>query len=616
MKNKFEVTPTGFLWNGEPFYLAAGDIHYFRIHPSGWRRRLELMKDFGLTAIQTYTAWSCHEPEEGKYDFSGMNDLAAFLELCQELDLKVLLRPSPYICAETEFGGLPYWLLKDRTISLRCSDPRYLNAVERYYKELCKVFVPYLCTNGGPIIMVAVENEYGVRGDDHNYIMSLKRMLEENGVDVPFFTTDPPLGSAITQGSIDGCLVGTNFRALPEEPTKAIEQLKKYHPGTPAYVGEFWAGRQSKWLQSYQKREVEPIAEGYREALNQSYVNFYMFCGGTNFGFYNGAVVDKPDDSRYFPQTVSYDTDAPVSENGVPTEKYFRLRDELDLFLGKAPRPHIAPKYETQTLEVDLTECALLFDNLDVLSTSNAVYPAPMYMEDVGQDFGYILYSTEYRRIADLPAVTLGTKGVCDYAEIYQNGKDLDFWLRDRKAPKTRAEIQTDITRFDILVENLGRTNCGVYLENNRKGLVGTLEIDLMAKHDIRTRTLPMKDLSKLNYQPLASVPRNQPVFLRGHFKAQAGVDTFLSLEGLDHGFVMINGFNIGRYLPWGPQRTLYVPGGLLKADENVIEIFELHPKTKKIRFVSEHQLEMDFHEPDWTTTAIDREGDLAYDGN
>lgn len=602
-KPTVSISSDGIFLDGEKFYLASGDLHYFRVHPSGWRRRLELMKDFGLTAVETYCAWSYHEPKEGVFDFSGINDLAAFLEICKELDMKVLLRPAPYICGETDFGGLPAWLLGDRTMVVRSNDSRYLAAVRRYYKRLSAVFVPYLYTNGGPIIMVAIENEFGYRGTDRTYLNALRDMLVENGVDVPFFTTDPPLPRAIRNGSFEDCLEGVNYRALPGKSAEAIAMLNRHHSGFPNFVGEFWAGRQGKWRDAYQPRDPEPVAAAYREALALAYVNFYMFCGGTNFGFHNGALVFKRPGSpenepkMYYPQLTSYDVDAPVTEYGMPTKKYFLLRDELDRFLGKPTRPHIAPAYKTQEIEVTFTEYALLFENLDEICMTHTVESAPFYMEDFGQNYGYILYRIKFDRISDETALTVRAGGVKDYAEIYQNGKNIGSWLRDRDEAEISVELNSDVTQMDFLVENMGRQNSGTGLAFvNRKGLDAFISVDWSELHEIETVTLPMEELSGLKYKPIGDgVLEDLPVFMKGYFKAEAGVDTFLSLDGLDHGFAVVNGFHIGRYLPYGPQRTLYVPGGLLGDGENIIELFELHPRKTTVRFIGEHRLEMEW---------------------
>ncbi len=603
-KQKIEMSEKGFMLDGKPFMLLSGDIHYFRIHPSGWRRRLELMRDFGLTAVETYVPWNLHEPREGEFNFEGMCDLAAFLRLCAEMDFKVLLRPTPYICSECDFGGIPAWILRDKAAVVRANDEGWLKAVSRYYKAVCDVFRPYLSTNGGPVIMVAVENEYGYYASDRKYMLALKEMLEENGIDVPLFTTDPFDGkdrTGIANGSIPGCLEGINYRSEPGIAPKAFEVLKEYQPGLPKYIGELWCGRQIHWLSPYKKRDPKPTVECFKECLETgASVNFYMFCGGTNFGFFNGAIkhpeegAPKEAEPIYFPQATSYDVDALVSENGEPTEKYFLCRDVLDEFLGKPKRPHVAPEYKTQEIEVKLTECASLWENLDNLAMTHTKETAPHCMECYGQDYGYILYRVYYEAIDGVTSARLHTKEVTDYAAIYQNGKYIDYWLRDRKKPLTVVELDGNNAVFDILAENLGRNNNSAYIEDNRKGIEGYIAIGQPEQHNIETFTLPMSDISGLKYRSVtASELGGSPMFLKGTFDAEEGVDTFFSLEGFEHGFVVINGFNIGRYLPWGPQKTLYIPGELLRGKDNVIEIFDLSPKSLVAKLSGTHSLEM-----------------------
>ncbi len=604
-KQIFEVREDGFFLDGEPFYLASGDIHYFRIHQSGWRRRLELMKDFGLTAVETYCPWNVHEPREGEFDFEGMNDLAAFLELCAELDLKVLLRPAPYICSEFELGGIPSWLLRDKDMIFRKNHEKWLAPMRRYYKVLCDVFRPYLCTNGGPIIMVAVENEYGFLGDDRSYMEAVKKIMADNGVDVPFFTTDPYGNAGIINGSMDGLLEGVNFRSIPENVDKSLDCLATYHGGFPLYVGEFWSGRQIHWGRTYQKRDPKLTAEAYKKTLERgAYVNFYMFCGGTNWGFYNGAVEIVPvgapagTPKMYIPQATSYDENSLVSENGEPIETYFLCRDVLDDYLGKPRRPHVAPAYETQSIDVTLTEYATLWDNIDELAATKTVEVAPRHMEDFGQDFGYILYSFNFDKLGDENETTIKAKAVKDFAAVYKDEKYIDYWFRDRKRCESWMSIENEHTKISVLVENMGRRNQGPNLEDNRKGIDGYFVMDQAEPHNIETVTLPMKDLSKLKYKEASDdILGDTPMFLRGKFDAKEGIDTFFSMDGFDHGFVRVNGFNVGRFLPMGPQRTLYIPGGLLKERDNVIEIFDLSPKALTAHLVKEASLEMEIDE-------------------
>ncbi|MBQ3547953.1 MAG: beta-galactosidase [Clostridia bacterium] len=245
-----------FYLNGEEFYLAVGDIHYFRIHPTDWEHRLNLAKDFGLTAIQVYVPWHQHEREKGVFDFTGILDLAAFLETAQRVGLKVMLRPGPYICSELDLGGMPAWLLRDKDMQFRCSHPAFLEAVSDYFKVLCNVFVPYLSTNGGPIIAVCIENEYGSYGNDKVYLKNLRKMLENGGVDVPFYTIDGAVRAMIYNGTTDDAFVGLNFRARVEDCQNPLNAHADLLPGLPKFAGELWSGRSQHFTKEFSYRKI------------------------------------------------------------------------------------------------------------------------------------------------------------------------------------------------------------------------------------------------------------------------------------------------------------------------------------------------------------------------
>ena len=574
-----------FYLNGEEFYLAVGDIHYFRIHPSDWEHRLNLAKDFGLTAIQVYVPWHQHEREKGIFDFSGILDLAAFLETAQKVGLKVMLRPGPYICSELDLGGMPAWLLRDKEMKLRCSYPAFLSAVNDYFKVLCKVFVPYLSTNGGPIIAVCIENEYGTYGNDKVYLKSLRKMFEDNGVDAPFYTTDGAVRAMIYNGTTDDAFVGLNFRARMEEcknPLNAFDNLLSEYP---KFVGEFWSGRSQHWTKEFSYRNPKETADAYKLMLqNGAYVSFYMFSGGTNFGFTSGAVFGHSynDDyslpSKYLPFATSYDCDALVSEDGNPTEKYFLCRDILDEHFGREKRPHTYDKKPTQAFEVALTESADLFENLDNLAVLEKESLEPLTMEELNQNFGYVLYNTKV--LAGNYQGPLNLSYVNDKANVFVNGEYKGEYLRggdNKTIMLTNDEKGMDV---NILVENLGRySNHKTYTE--KKGIVGNVSL-YSNWFNWKQWSLPMDNISKLEYKHIGNEKENMPMFLKGKFDAKAGVDTFLLTDGFSHGNVWINGFNIGRYWDKGPSRTLYVPGGLLKETDNVIEIFDVKYDGKK----------------------------------
>ncbi len=592
--------------DGEPFYLASGDMHYFRFFPGGWRRRLELMKDFGLTAVQTYVPWDLHEKKPGEYDFSGMLDVAAWLRLCQELDLKVLFRPSGYMCSEWDMGGLPAWLLKDPDITLRSTDPRFMEPLERYTRRLCQEFVPYLSTNGGPIIAVALENEYMGYSDDTEYLCRYAELLRQCGVDVPLFATDGY--SCLNKGLMDDSIwQAVNYRI---ESKKALAALREYQPDKPLLVGEYWAGRSMHWQDEFHHREPEPCAKGYRNALEAgAFLNFYMFAGGTNFGFMHGANwgklgVDGPDMPwRYIPGMTSYDVDAPISENGVPTEKYYACRRELDRYLGKPERPACPPPYRTQQPEsVRLTEEYRLFGHLSALTETKVNRTNVCNMEALDQSHGFILYSTTLRHTDDYWR-TLAIHGLADRALIYVDGIYQGMHMRGSTDNPVRFQVAPGGSRLDILVENLGRINFGREIKD-KKGINDCVELVLAPGTDAlwrpygmilnwEIRTLPLSDVTALWQQAADAdgIPGDSPVFYRGSFRAEAGVDTFIDMHDWHMGFVWVNGFNLGRFWNAGPQQALYLPGELLK-EENEICILELTPDHEPVaRFSKEHML-------------------------
>ncbi|MDD5603452.1 MAG: beta-galactosidase [Eubacteriales bacterium] len=656
---KLEIKKDGLILGGKPFYLASGDMHYFRILPGGWKKRLGLMKDFGLTAVQTYVPWNLHEPEEGVFDFAGRLDLAAFLELAHDTGLKVMLRPAPFICSEWDFGGLPWWLLKKKDAEVRCMDPDYIVAMSYYYRRLCKEFTPYLSTRGGPVIAVAIENEYGGYGSDNEYLAKIRKCLEENCVDVPFYTTDGIYDLAY--GTLPGVWEGINYRT---ESTKAIAHLRNFQPDLPAFVGEYWSGRSMHWDEIFRHRDVGPVAEAYKIALEEgAYVNFYMFAGGTNFGFMNGAnhgfaFTRKPDSyEKYIPMTTSYDADAPINEYGEPTEKYFACRAVLDEYLGKPvrktelrqlpgrnrPVPANAQKIEN----VAMTEAAPLFEKLGIKSLASAAGEAGAAgaatvapgaaasvaeasgtagmavatedlaatvapgvaasvvksvklrcMEELGQGHGFILYSTS----VPAPFLSVPRKleifGLADRATIYLDGVYQGKYMRDRKdeAP-VMVTVPAGGARLDILVENFGRINGGRLLKD-RKGITGCVKIGSVILYNWTIYTLDMKDLSGLQWNSIPAGKNSadpRPAFYRGRFRAKAGADTFLRLDGWKKGIAWVNGFNLGRYWETGPQETLYVPGELLvDGEDNEAVVFEIHspPPEAKVSFDDIHVLD------------------------
>lgn len=595
MKELLEIHENGVTLGGKDFYIASGDMHYFRFFKEGWRRRLELMRDFGLTCVQTYVPWNMHEPEEGVFDFSGNLNIAEFIRLCDEVGLKVMLRPSPYMCGEWDMGGLTWWLLKNADVKIRCSDESYMKYVRRYTKRLCEEFVPLLSTNGGPIIAVAVENEYGSYGNDSDYIREMVQLLKDNGVDVPLYSADGDTIKHITWGSLPELWTGFDSREGSENAKTLAQNFSDKK--RPPLMTEQWAGCAQQWGGVFNRQSVEEASRHYRRSLELGfYVNFYMFCGGTNFGFMNGANfgvfrADVPHAKlRYIPFTTSYDVDAPINEYGEPTEKYYALKKILAEHLGKEYKDEEPVKVKTASYGItELTSSAPFFDNEDAASYQKILSKATKTMEEVSQGYGFILYET-FLEPTDTDKRTLRIKDLHDRATVYANGKYLGTMYRDRD-DEVSFTIPESGMKLQILVENMGRICYGLDTAYERKGITHCVHLDRYTPagtryHDFSMlmnwtiRSINLEDLSKISYS--GNVNTDSPAFYKGSFKASDKADTFVKVIGGTKGVIKINGFNIGRYWNIGPQETLYVPAELLK-DENTIEIFELYAPSESL---------------------------------
>ena len=588
MKKTVEIRRDGIYLDGEKFFLLSGDMHYFRILPDGWDRRLKLMKDFGLTAVTTYVPWNLTEPKQGEYCFEGRADLCRFLELADKNGLKVLLRCSPYLCGEWEMGGLPSWLLKDRTLCVRSSDPAYMQASERYNRVLCDKIRPYLHTNGGPVILVGLENEYGSFGDDKKYLQMLCDLYTDCNIDVPFISANGVDDFKYINGTLPNNWNGIDHDASPDSIPQ-FEKLRKHQPDKPLMSGESWTGFIQFWGREFNRnKNIPQITQYFRRALEMDVcINFYMFCGGTNFEFTSGALCNVGT-KGYVPLMTSYDYDAPITEDGDVTEKYFAMRDVLDEFLGKAPRPHVSPlEHKTQEIsDIRLTECAPLFDNIESLAEKTVNANRTICMEDLDQNYGFICYKSAIR-YTDSRVRHLLMDGLADRAMVYIDGKYIGTHMRDSdNNPDITFTVKEEGSELTILVENMGRINYG-YEIYDRKGILGAVHMNIENPdgsflynyaNNMRytIQCLPMDNISKLSYSP-APASADTPCFYKGRFDAIEGTDTFVDMAGWTKGSVWINGFNLGRYWFIGPQRTLYIPGELLKDKDNVIEILELH---------------------------------------
>ncbi|MBU5345941.1 glycoside hydrolase family 35 protein [Paenibacillus lautus] len=573
-----------YLLDGQPYRIISGAIHYFRVVPEYWEDRLLKLKACGFNTVETYIAWNVHEPKEGEFHFSGMADIVSFIEIAGKLGLHVIVRPSPFICAEWEFGGLPGWLLGYGEIRLRCSDPLYLSKVDHYYDELIPRLVPLLSTHGGPILAVQVENEYGSYGNDHAYLEYLRAGLVRRGVDVLLFTSDGPTDEMLLGGTLGDVHATVNFGSRVEE---SFRKYREYRTEEPLMVMEFWNGWFDHWMEDHHVRDAADVAGVLDEMLEKgSSINMYMFHGGTNFGFYSGANHIQ----AYEPTTTSYDYDAPLTEWGDQTEKYEAVR----LVLGKhgfkpgGVFPDPIPKVAYG--KVALSEMADLFAdaNLEHLSEPiQSVCTQPM--EKFGQSYGFILYSTFIQ--GPRQGQQLHIQEVRDRAQVFLDGRPVGIIERWKSEPLD-ITVPAGGARLDILVENMGRINYGPLIRDS-KGITEGVRIDNQFLYDWTIRTLPLEPemLSSLSYTPVTdegraeqvelSMPESEnaglPRFYRGSFRVEDIGDTFLRFDGWTKGVAWINGFNLGRYWNAGPQKALYIPGPLLRKGENELVLFELH---------------------------------------
>ena len=564
-----------FYLDGEEFHLISGAIHYFRVVPQYWEDRLLKLRAMGCNTVETYIPWNMHEPKEGKFVFDGMLDLGKFIELAKSIGLYVILRPSPYICAEWEFGGFPAWLLKEDGMKLRCTYKPYLDHVQRYYDTLMPYIKKYTYDNGGPVIMMQIENEYGYYGDDHEYMKWLYELIRSYGIEVPLFTSDGPYDDAFRGGKIPGVLQTGNFGSHAKE---RFDFMKKYVDG-PLSCMEFWLGWFDDWGSGFHHTtSVEQNVEDFAYMLDNGNVNIYMFQGGTNFGFMNGSnYYDK-----LTPDVTSYDYDAVLTEDGQITDKYIAFQKEISKRYGlpevEVPKPVKRKAYG----KIKADGYVSLWDSLDnIADRHESVYPVSM--EKLGQSYGFILYHTHLDEIPKMGEIRLMDAN--DRAKVYVDHKNIAT-MYDRElleAKKIEPHVETLDKDLDILVENMGRVNFGPYMQKQRKGIDGPVLINTRQHYGYDIYTLSLDNIDILIFGDISAseIKGTGPSFYRYTFEADECCDTFIDMEGFGKGCVFINGFNLGRFWEVGPQKALYLPGPLIRKGKNEIVVFETEGKAQ-----------------------------------
>jgi beta-galactosidase len=565
-RHTFQLGKDDFLLDGKPFQIVSGEMHPARIPPEYWRHRIRMAKAMGLSTIAAYIFWNFHETEEGRFDFTSPGrDIASFLRMAQEEGMWVLLRPGPYVCAEWDFGGLPAYLLRTPDIKVRCLDPRYMAAAERYVRALARVVKPLQVTEGGPILMVQIENEYGSYGNDRAYLERLRQIWQEAGIRVPFYTADGATNYMLEAGSLPGAAVGLD----PGSSDAQFALARRMNPGVPVFCSEIYPGWLTHWGEKWQRPAVDGVVKELQALLEKRRsFNLYVVHGGTNFGFWAGA---NSGGKGYQPDVTSYDYDAPINEQGRATAKFRILRDLLARYRpASSALPEMPADIPAAAIPpIAMKPWASLWQNLP--RPVAAVQPRPM--EEYGQDFGMIVYETT---LIGRKSGTLTVTEVHDYATVFVDGKYIGK-LDRRDSVNTLALPRTESASpvLTILVEGMGRINFAQAMID-RKGITDRATLDGMTLMNWRVFPLPLKD-DFVKRLAEGKVDERPGIFFKGSFDLAETADTFVDLSGYQKGVVWVNGHNLGRYWNIGPQQRLYCPAGWLKRGANEIVVFDLH---------------------------------------
>ncbi|WP_127504929.1 glycoside hydrolase family 35 protein [Actinoplanes solisilvae] len=546
--------------HGVPHRILSGALHYFRVHPELWRDRLRRLADLGLNTVDTYVAWNFHQPRPDRAPrFDGWHDLEAFVRLAGEEGLDVIVRPGPYICAEWSNGGLPSWLT-GRDLAIRTSDPAFTGPVERWFDELIPRLAALQVSAGGPITAVQVENEYGSFGDDHAYVRWNRDALTARGITELLFTADGPTELMQDGGTLPGTLAAAT---LGSKPGAARELLARRREGEPFLVAEYWSGWFDHWGEKHHVRGAESAVDTLEGILSDGgSVSIYMAHGGTNFGLWAGANYDQ---GRVQPTITSYDSDAPIAEDGSYTPKFHAMRAALGA-TGPLRAPERLPVLPAS--RVPLIQRAGLIAGLRAVPATETTGPLPATFEQLGLDAGMVLL-TAHPKIPD-GEHQLTLTDVRDRAWVFVDGEPLGV-----ASPSLTLRGTGAVVRLEIVVENLGRINYGPMV-GQHKGILGPVLIDRRMVHGWTSRPIDLPSWSSSDMRlALGAGSPAAAGFAEATFDVEEPADTFLALPGSAHGVVWVNGFLLGRYWEIGPQVTLYCPAPLLRRGPNVVTVLE-----------------------------------------
>ena len=584
-----------FLLNGKPFVVKAAELHYPRIPRAYWEHRIKMCKALGMNTICLYVFWNIHEQEEGKFDFTGNNDVAAFCRLAQKNGMYVIVRPGPYVCAEWEMGGLPWWLLKKKDIRLREQDPYFMQRVEIFEKEVGKQLAPLTIQNGGPIIMVQVENEYGSYGKDKPYVSAIRDIVRKSGFDkVSLFQCD--WSSNFLNNGLDDLTWTMNF-GTGANIDQQFKRLGEVRPNAPKMCSEFWSGWFDKWGARHETRPAKDMVEGMDEMLSKGIsFSLYMTHGGTSFGHWAGA--NSP---GFQPDVTSYDYDAPINEYGHTTPKYFELREMMAKHNDgkKLPAVPKAPMPLVSVPTFKFTEYKPLIYGY----TKKTVEQAPKTFEEYDMGWGTMVYVVSLPA-NDKPSTLTGE--FHDFAQVYLDNKYIGKIDRVKNEQSLDLPAMPDSGKLTIVVEGMGRINFGRAIKDY-KGIVGNVTItsqspygeitlkptawtQLAIPDDYQNAVKALSGNSMADAELKEAVAKAHPDavikidpwgeskagYYRGYFNLKKVGDTFINMEAFGKGQVYVNGHALGRFWQIGPQQTLYLPGCWLKKGKNEVIVLDV----------------------------------------
>ena len=566
---QFAIGETDFLLDGSPFRVLSGALHYFRVHPDQWADRIRKARQMGLNTIETYVAWNAHAPTPPEFSLDGGLDLGRFLDLVAAEGMYAIVRPGPYICAEWTNGGLPAWVLSSGAGGIRRNDPTFLEAVAGYFAALAPVLVPRQISQGGPVILVQAENEYGAYGADKDYLRAVAKLLRGIGISVPLTTVDQPVGSMLADGSLPELHATGSFGS---HVTERLRLLRSHQQTGPLMCSEFWDGWFDSWGGHHHVTPAAEVAASLDELLRAgASVNIYMFHGGTNFGLTSGAN----DKGTYAPITTSYDYDAPLDEAGHPTAKYWAFREVIAKY---APVPADVPSAgaPAPAFSAPLSAVVPLWNVLEGLGEWVS-RDSPVTADSLGQVAGLTLYQAA----VDVTGPAVLTVGeVRDRAQVFLGRQPVGVRARDHH-DHALALPSGARGPLELLVEDQGRVDYGQRI-GEPKGLIGPVCLDGVPVREWRVMPLPLGSLAPVSSALLQAAATGAaagvagPAFARFTFDLESPADLFLSTAGLGKGIAWLNGFCLGRYWSRGPQRTLYAPGPVTRKDGNELIILEL----------------------------------------